>query len=190
MTINSVEEYTERVTEPDHERPQIRERSADEYEDPVYWGPSASLDAGDAASRLGIDMGEPGIKAASFRYLLETRSSESLVKEAAIMGGLMTLGRGALSGAGKLLGAGAKGAGKLVGAGAKGAHRFGKKSRNYFVGRRAAAAANPPTTAGGKVMQAGGNAFDAADVGFFGATATAPAVGYAANQHRTLGGFS
>lgn len=187
MAIKSVDEFAEEATKKPPERPYVRERSADEYEDPVYWGPASSLDAGDAASRLGIDMGEPRIKAALFREMLETRDASALVKEAWIMSGAIR-GAGALAkGLGKAVGFGARGAGKAVGAGAKGLSRLGKRSRQFFAGRRAAQ--QPATTAGGKVMSAGGKAFDTADVGFMGAAASAPLAGYAMRDTQTLGGF-
>ena len=44
------------------------------------WGPQASLDAQDAGSRLGIDMGEPSVKAAMLRHALLYDEQASLEK--------------------------------------------------------------------------------------------------------------
>ena len=82
------------------------------------WGPAASLDAGDVGSRIGIDMGEPTVKAAALRHALLTGDPE-MVKTAVGLGAALNVGRRAATWGAKALG------------------RGGAKSRKFFSGRRA-----------------------------------------------------
>lgn len=138
---------------------------------PVSWGGPGSLAAGDAGSRLGINMGEPVDKAASLNFKLAHYTTDALVKEA-------FLARGALAGA-KFLG---KGLTRMFG----GANAAGKASRGWFAARRAAQ--QPATTAMGKTMNAAGHAGDVADVGFAGSAVAAPFVGSLTYANNRSGG--
>jgi len=102
------------------------------------WGTPASLDAGDAGSRLGINMGEPTVKSAALRFALLQDAAASEEKLAGIAGevvkGGIRAGKALYSGAKSLLGFGAKGTGKVV----TKAHEGGKASRAHFAKKRVA----------------------------------------------------
>jgi hypothetical protein len=133
------------------------------------------MDAGDAASRLGVDMGEPAIKAAELRFMLETFDADTLVKQAALAGLAM---RG-LAGGAKMIG---RGASKLFG----GVNRLGKKSRGWFKQRKANQTA--PTSRFGKTMNVAGHGFDMMDVGLATTAVAAPTAATLAYQKNRTGG--
>jgi hypothetical protein len=92
------------------------------------WGPQASVEAGDAATRTGIDMGQPASKAASLRHALLFEEQASLEKIAA--------GRvGAVLGVGKRI---LQGGAKLLGMGGSAVNKGSKASAGWFAKRRAA----------------------------------------------------
>jgi hypothetical protein len=124
--VTGVQELLGKITEePGQPGSRILERNDQLYGmQAPSWGPQASLEAQDAGSRMGIDMGEPTNKAASLRHaiLAETEALEKLALLKQVLQG------------GKAV---AEGVGKIVKPVAKAVDDFGAKSRNWFSGRRA-----------------------------------------------------
>lgn len=89
MPIRSTNDFIAAVSE-DKPRKASFGWAGQDWDKPVQWGPATSLDAGDAASRMGIDMGEPSIKAAALMRR-ERGDTEAMVKEA-FVGGLLAKG--------------------------------------------------------------------------------------------------
>jgi hypothetical protein len=106
MPIKSTDDFIAAVSQEDEANPSYGWADQN-WDKPVHWGPTASMEAGDAAGRLGIDMGEPSSKAAAF-HSRTANDSADMVKQAFIGGALV---RGATKLAPKLFG----GATKAVG---------------------------------------------------------------------------
>lgn len=90
MAIQSVDELISAIKQQDSPTNVVHELNK---VDPVLWGPPTSLEGGDAAGRMGIDMGEPSVKAAAMRNLLIAYNLAE--KEAAVVGpALAAAGKG------------------------------------------------------------------------------------------------
>ena len=122
--MKSVDDFVQAIHEPPppgNSRGEVPEPD----DKPVIWGAPASLDSGDAGSRLGIDSGEPSIKAACLR-LLET-GDPALTRQALYHLGTSTTKEAFWGGlAMKGIGLGLKGVGKAGLAGGKLGLRAGK----------------------------------------------------------------
>jgi hypothetical protein len=114
MAIQSADDFISAVNGDEEENYRAPLQAARDFDkvDPVIWSPPASLEGGDTASRLGIPMGEPQIKAAAFRaYLLETDFDSEKIAFPGMVAGAKMLGSAAIKAAPKVFGA-AKSVGK------------------------------------------------------------------------------
>ena len=152
------------------------------YEEPVYWGPAASLESQSIAQQ-NVHMPMQGVKTAAVTHRLAYMTEEEIIKEAAVMGAVARGIGAAAKGVGKALGWGAKTTGKGVAAGARAVNNAGKSSRQYFRATRLADQTAKPTTAGGKAMQA----FDVVDVPLTAGALAAPGFAYGANRYSRMG---
>ena len=87
MAIQNVDDLIEAIKQQDTTANAVKELNK---VDPVLWGPPTSMEGGDAASRLGIDMGEPSVKAAAMRNFLmayNQAEKEAAWGAAAVAGG-------------------------------------------------------------------------------------------------------
>jgi hypothetical protein len=98
MAIQSVDDLISAIKQQEDTIKMVGEMSK---VDPVLWGPPTSLEGGDAAGRMGINMGEPSVKAAAMRNLLIAYNQAE--KEAAVGVAAAAAARGALAAGGRLL---------------------------------------------------------------------------------------
>ena len=137
--------------------------------DPVLWGPPTSLEGGDAAGRLGIDMGEPSVKAAAMRNLLMAYNQAE--KEAALGAGLMTAGRAAAAKFGPRIGTAISKLNPVATSAATKAPKAVASAATKASGAAAEAATKTPSALTTAVKNIAAPAGTVAEVGSTGATA-------------------
>lgn len=189
--MNSTSDFVDAVQSLSTEIRDARRKVAP-YEDPVSWGPAASLESQDALIQQNVHLGIPGVKTAAVRRRLAYMTEEELYKEAAIMGAALRGVGAAAKGVGKALGWGAKTTAQAGKGALKGVHNIGKKSRAAAKTRRTANAAKTRATRQsregvGRLMNAAGVTFDAVDAPLTAGSIAAPGFALSAGAYNRMG---